>query len=320
MGSWIKRIGLLFGRVSGPVAGAPAPIASAPGASIVEPAAQTLPPVETDIRLPLFCWLVGTPSPLDAAMAVDEQRLLLRLDAKLADEAALATLLPRAPSVVPRLMSSLRDDSQSIRALSEQVAKDPLLVAEVTRLANSVLHASHDPVRDLAQAIARLGTAGLRRAIARVVLRPIFDSRADTLTGRSAARLWLHSESKAAECMRLAATAGLDPFEGYLAGLMHNIGWSAGLRAIDQCLGGVVPAHFSHAFVLAFERRRDLFFASIVAPWQITEALTALALESLAGGLGATRSALGQTLQRADRHASMAMLGFIDPAPRSTST
>ena len=31
-----------------------------------------------------------------------------------------------------------------------------------------------------------------------------------------------------------AGQAGLDPFDGYLAGLLHNSGWTAVLRAIDN--------------------------------------------------------------------------------------
>jgi hypothetical protein len=107
--------------------------------------------------------------------------------------------------------------------------------------------------------------------------------------------------------MRLATLAGLDPFEGYLAGLMHDVGWTAALRAIDR--SGSKPAMpFSRAFVDAFDARREMFFALLTMHWQLSDALTALAAAMLEVGLAGVDSPLGLALFAADRHASMRML------------
>ena len=317
MSSWIQRVGALLGSRS-PAAAVAAPklrvhIERAPPA----PAADSPATAHADLpdpQQPFFEWLLDAGTTQGVPLLPREHRLLARLDAVLATDAAGADLLPRAPAVIPQLMNSLRDDSQSAHALAERVAKDPNLVAEVIRLANSSATRATEPVNDLAQAISRLGTQGLRRAIAKVVLKPIFDAPPDSLSGRAAPRLWLHSEAKAAECMRLAVAAGLDPFEGYLAGLMHNIGWTAMLRALDRALArqgaaSAPPLHFSSAFVQALQLRRDLFFAMLVLPWQLTDSLSALAADVRKGGLIATHSVLGQALHAADRSASLAMLG-----------
>ena len=328
MSSWIQRVGALFGgRSVAAVVAAPRArnrSAALPRLRAAVPAAT--PPIDADSsgfgesmildpQLPFFEWLLDTSASLDAPLLPNEQRLLARLDAVLAADASRAELLPRAPAVIPQLMNSLRGESQSVQALAGRVAKDPNLVAEVIRMANSTLARAAEPVSDLPQAIGRLGTLGLRRAIAKVVLKPIFDAQPDSLSGRAAPRLWLHSEAKAADCMRLATAAGLDPFEGYLAGLMHNIGWTAALRALDRA-GEVegrakaqAPPQFSRAFVQAFETRREMFFAMLVMPWQLTDSLTALAVELLDGGLKASRSPLGQALLAADRNASLDLLG-----------
>lgn len=326
MSSWIQRVGALFGgHAAAPVVAAPRartrptaparPRAAAP-ATVTQPsdadASLCAESVIPDPQLPFFEWLLGTGASLDAPLLPNEHRLLARLDAVLAADASRNELLPRAPAVIPQLMNSLRDESQSAQALAERVAKDPNLVAEVIRLANSTLARAAEPVSDLPQAISRLGTQGLRRAIAKVVLKPIFDAQPNSLSGRAAPRLWQHSEAKAAECMRLAAAAGLDPFEGYLAGLMHNIGWTAALRALDRAAaveGAAAPPQFSRAFVQAFETRRETFFAMLVMPWQLTDSLTALAVELLDGGLAGATSQLGQALLAADRSASLDVLG-----------
>ena len=323
MSSWIQRVGaLLGGRM--PAAGVAAPelrarreasqVQVAPATPVLVAATPTFAEAAIpDPQQPFFEWLLDAGATLDVPLLPHEHRLLTRLDGVLASDAAPAELLPRAPAVIPQLMNSLRDESQSAHALAERVAKDPNLVAEVIRLANSSLTRAAEPVSDLAQAISRLGTQGLRRAIAKVVLKPIFDAPPKSLSGRAASRLWLHSEAKAAECLRLAAAAGLDPFEGYLAGLMHNIGWTAMLRTLDRALArhgaaGAPPLQYSSAFVLALEPRRERFFAKLVMPWQLTDSLTALATELRDDGLIATRSALGTALRAADRSASLAML------------
>ena len=326
MSSWIQRVGALFGghaaapgvaapraaRRSASPARAVAMMSAAPVAPLadLEPAGLTAPETADDPQQALFGWLLGTGASLDMPLLPHEHRRLARLDAVLADDDSHAELLPRAPAVIPQLMNSLRDERQSAHALADRVAKDPHLVAEVIRLANGAGVRAAEPVSDLPQAVLRLGTQGLRRAISKVVLKPIFDAPADSLSGRAAPRLWLHSEAAATECMRLAGAAGLDPFEGYLAGLMHNIGWTAALRILDRtpAVGGGAPLQFSSAFVLALKPRREMLFAKLVRPWQLTDALTALAAEILASGLRASPSTLAQALREADRHASLVML------------
>ncbi|MEO6409020.1 MAG: HDOD domain-containing protein [Burkholderiaceae bacterium] len=272
----------------------------------LSPAASAAEPPAPDPRVRFFEWLLDGSLP-DLPLSAVEQRQLAGLDARLASASSCAELLPRAPAVISQLLKSLRDADQSGQALAHRVAKDPHLVAEVIRLANSTHARAASPVTDLVEAIARLGTEGLRRVIARVVLTPMFDARSDPLTGRAAPRLWLHSEAKADACMRLAGAAGLDPFEGYLAGLMHNIGWTAALRAMDRS-DCAAPAQFTRAFVPAIRLRTERFFATLVLPWQLTPLLTELATESLDVGLAGSHSALARVLMAADQTATLKML------------
>lgn len=316
MSSWIQRVGALFGSRAPlrPVATRPAPARARPR----ETSAAAMPPVVgastaeappvADPQAPFFEWLLDLRPTLEVPLLPHEHRLLARLDRLITADSAGAELLPRAPAVIPQLMNSLRDTAQSAHALADRIAKDPNLVAEVIRLANSALMRAAEPVGDLPEAVQRLGTIGVRRAIAKVVLKPIFDAPPDSFSGRAAPKLWLHSEAQADECMRLATAAGLDPFEGYLAGLMHDIGWTASLRALDKVGGSKQPTEFSLAFVQAFEARRDKFFAMLVIPWQLTDSLTALAAELQENGLAAARSELAQALRAADRHACTQVL------------
>jgi len=222
--------------------------------------------------------------------------------------APLARTTPTSsPAVIPQLLNSLRDEGQSTTALAERVIRDPHLVAEVIRMANSAHARADEPVVDIAHAIGRIGTNGLRRAIARVVLKPMFSGTADTLSARCAQRLWEHSDAQAAACQQEATVRGLDPFEGYLTGLMHNVGWTAALRAIDRSKLGA-PNQFSRAFVAEFDQRRETFFALLVIPWQLTAGLTALGTALRDGNLAGACSPLGEALRAADQRASLEMV------------
>ena len=266
------------------------------------PAAAATPAAAPAPDLQFFQWLTQILPVAAMALSPQEKRLLLHLDAVSISEDERQALVPRARSIIPQLMSRLRDDTQSAQALSEHVARDPNLVVEVLRLANSIGYRAGAPVEDLMQAIGRLGTEGLRRAIARVLLKPIFDAQADPLLGRSAERLWQHSESKADLCLQTAAIARVEPFDAYLAGLMHNVGWTATFRALDRSRIGV-PDSLSTAFVRALAPRRDRLFALLVQSWDLSPPLSALATEVLAGGFQSARLPLGTLLMSADRAA-----------------
>ena len=328
MATWLQRVGAMFSGHAGASGVAVPKAPSAPTAETARtaPVARTapiaattptavearakaitapVPEVVLDLQPRFLAWLFG--HRLDDALHHGEQRLLDELDALIAAKESLATLLPRAPAVIPQLMNSLRDESQSTDALAQRVARDPHLVIEVIRMANSAQNRGNAPVTDIAEAIRRLGLGGLHRAILRVVLKPMFDGHGASLTARCTQRLWQHSEAKAEACMQEAKARGLDPFEGYLAGLMHNVGWTAALRALDR-IEPQPPAQLSLAFAAGIEARRDILFAALATSWQLTAAISALAAELQQRGLSLAQSTLGQALRSADRHATMAML------------
>jgi len=276
---------------------------------------SAVPPTERhdERQVRFFCWLTGVsaaaaPGP-DAAPAAVVEPLLERLDAVIASDALRANLLPRAPHVVPQLMKTLRDETYSSVDVASRISRDVVLSAEVIRSATSVYRAKGDEEGeiDLARAVAIIGTAGLRRAIASVVLRPIFDSGGDTLSAKAAVKIWRDADRKARLGAAMAATLSLDPFDGYLAGLLHNAGWTAMLRALDGVDDVLfVAADLAHpAVVPQLLRRRDALFGALVGPWNLSPAMDALAAEVGQTGLDAARSPLATALRDANRLAAL---------------
>ncbi len=267
-------------------------------------------------RVRFFGWMVGVSTVPGAGSppAAFVPRMFEELDQIIASDSLRAGLLPRAPHVVPQLMKTLRDEHYSSVDVAQRISKDVVLTAEVVRSATSAFQRGEDDGEiDLARAVTMIGTQGLRRAIASVVLRPIFDARGDTLSARAAKQIWKDADKKARLCATLASELALDPFDGYLAGLLHNSGWTAALRAIDGLQDITVSAtDLAHAAVVPqLLRRRDRLFGALVEPWKLSPAMDRLAAEVGSRGIDAVQSPLGVALRDAER---LAMLHALSPA------
>lgn len=253
----------MFGWISS-LRRAPAPAAPAPPApSVAEP------PVPS-----AFSWLLAAPAPVDRPLSDEERAWVRPLDQQLLAGALPADVLPRMPSVIPQLLGLLRQEHPSRGAMVQQVQKDVLLMTEVLRIARSPFYGAQ-PVETLESALDRIGTSGLQSAMARLLLKPVFDAQSDGLLAQAAPRLWQHSDYKALLCSELVANEGGDRFEGYLAGLLHDAGWLALLRLMDRL--ALKPAWpLSLALDAALDRRKDRLFGRLTAGWDLTPGLSLL--------------------------------------------
>jgi hypothetical protein len=317
MANWVSRVSKLFSQEAATGKPPTAPAARAPAAVVPQPAASatapSAPPVlPPDLDDALFDWLAGTTPGPEGAASATESGWLAELDGLIAADKGKGELLPRAAGVIPPLLNSLRDENQSSTELSQRVARDPNLVAEVTRLGNSVTFRGAEAVTELADAVRRVGTAGVRQAIAKVVLKPMFDAQSGLWSSHAAPLLWAHSQAQADLCRAIGVARGLDPFEAYLGGLLDNIGWTAGLRALERVLerhpnpSGLM---FSRGFKEGFKLRRERLFVQFVTAWRLNPALHAAARDvQQAGSFVSATDPLAQVLLAGDRLASLRML------------
>ncbi len=145
-----------------------------------------------------------------------------------------------------------------------------------------------------------LGVEGLRGAILRALLRPLIDARGDKLLASSATRLWEHTDRKSQLCSALARGAGFEPFDGCLAGLAHNMVWSAVLRAMDD-VEGDLAWRLSPPFVTALRTRRDRLFAVVARQWQLPDPAPLADGETAEPGRANAPSALLRLIHTGDR-------------------
>jgi len=290
---WLSR---LFGGQpqAGPGAGAPVPAPAAP--TLADPPAA--PPVAA-LGTPLLCWLLDAPPPQPGLTSVERQALDA-IDQVLALPALPAELLPRAANVVPQLLALLRQQDLPVPALAERIGREPVLAAEVLRQAGGAFFAHLGPVSDLQQAIQRLGTEGLQMAIARVVLRPLYQARPGTLPAVTAPRLWEHADALSRHASEAARAAGASAFDGYLAGLLHDTGWTVLFHALQRAgLNHLGP--ISHEGIEALDARAHLLFGRAAVSWHITPAFSAFAADAQRVALDRSQHPLAIALRAAQR-------------------
>jgi HD-like signal output (HDOD) protein len=136
-----------------------------------------------------------------------------------------ALRLPCAPSLLPRLIVVLQDDSSGADDIEAIIRLDPALSASTLRVANSAFFSTGEPVATIAEAVIRLGMREIFRLSALALI-----NRWETGSGRGAYRGDPGDFSRHALCTALAAealaevTERADPQSAYTAGLVADLG------------------------------------------------------------------------------------------------
>ena len=294
MKNWIARL----------FKGAPdkshSPAASGPAASPAARGADPRAPTQAGEDAPaleqvFWRWLCGLPADAAGEQAASPAARQVESDlARLAQAPEQAAdLVPRVPEVIPRLLGSLREEGVSGAELARQVARDPVLVAEVIREANSPFYRQTKPVRTVDAAILVLGQNGLRMLLARVAFRPIMGASSGPCARVAAPRLWLHAERCARAGALLAPRLGADPFEAYLAGLMIDVGLIVAFRLVDQ-LQQSGPAPDQPERVSAIQAGARQLSARIALYWDLPPPIGAAILRAGDAHAQPLARALGQ--------------------------
>lgn len=142
-------------------------------------------------------------------------------------------ILPPFPKVGARLLELLKDEDRAdAGAIAGLVRNDPAIAAAILKLANSAAFGGLSPVKDVRQAISRLGMRRVSSLITTLVVKGHFTA----LEGRRKLQeaLWDHAVAAALSARRLVNGGGGDPEESYLAGLLHDVGKLLVLKAIDH--------------------------------------------------------------------------------------
>ena len=253
-----------------------------------------------DVDATFYRWL--TASSGFNARPDQEAQILAEVRSLAADPVCASGLVPRVPELVSQLLTALSDENISTSALSAQVGRDLVLVAEVIREANSAYYRPVTPIETLEGAVTMLGLNGLRMLLARIAFRPLVRVKVQGVARQVAPNVWKHSErcAFAASVMAPGLSAGV--FESYLAGLMQNLGLQVAFQVADRVCEGRVPGN-SEFGVALFAASRQL--SSVIANhWDFPPEV----IEAIEQAGEADGSHLAQALAQGDRIAKLRLL------------
>jgi HD-like signal output (HDOD) protein len=151
-----------------------------------------------------------------------------------------AKYLPRRPSLLPRLMTAINSDANSMRDMARIIGRDGTLLGGLLKLANSSAYrvGANKPIESLEKAVALVGTDGLRSLVATALLHPVMTGTRGPFSSFAEAT-WEHSQY-AASCAELHAARieRADAFSARMLALLLGLASNAVFRiAREHSLG-----------------------------------------------------------------------------------
>jgi putative nucleotidyltransferase with HDIG domain len=132
------------------------------------------------------------------------------------------TSMPILPAAASDIITIVVDSEVTVAQISHIVSKDPVLATRVLRMANSAYCAPPQGVATIKEAIVRMGTAAVRNMVLAACLASRGrDPRVYGVRGRDE---FDHAIGTAYTAYFVADLIGSSPDEGFLAGLVHDIG------------------------------------------------------------------------------------------------
>jgi HD-like signal output (HDOD) protein len=139
---------------------------------------------------------------------------------------------PPLPSIAIQLMGISRNEDVEIEQVVRLLEQDQVLAGIAMRLVSSSLYASRSPVSSLHQAVVRIGLKKLRSIVFESTLRGgMFDLPEYRDIAEQVSR---HGTASAYVTRLVCQTCEIDPENGFLCGLLHDVGFSALLLSVTR--------------------------------------------------------------------------------------
>jgi len=164
------------------------------------------------------------PKNTEKALTVPQKLVVDMVKTSLQKQDVRNKAVPRLPTVIPRLLRSLRAPDSSAKDYVDIINKDPVMSAAVLKLANSVyFNPIGKRIDDIERAVVKLGIDGLRSVLSAAVMQPIVQ-RESAYFSQTGQKIWQHSLSCAVACELIADHRQQEKFKVYVMGLVHDIG------------------------------------------------------------------------------------------------
>ena len=237
-------------------------------------------------------------SPSELPAREREQQVAAAL-AIIGDAASERRHFPRRPNLLPQLMHAINDESTARRQLVAIIARDPALVDNLLRMANSSFYRiSPHPVESIERAVAILGSDGLRSVIATALMQPIFTTANASEFPGFAQLVWEHAlRSAQASVVHAAVVERSEPFAAELLSLISGLAEIVLFRAVREHCAALSVRGSSAATLIAavIDVHASTLAQRIGTDWQLSPAALAALEEQRAGSTPS--SALGRSVR-----------------------
>jgi HD-like signal output (HDOD) protein len=206
---------------------------------------------------------------------------------------------PRRPSLLPQLLRAMNDEEVSRRELVTIISRDPSLVGNLLKMANSSFYrVSSQAVESIDRAVVILGNDGIRSLIAAALAQPVFHIRGGDFP-KFPEIAWEHTfRTASATVTHTAIVEKSDPFAAQLLGLVAGMASIVVFRvALDQY--DTQPQLKPHAGAMAamLDMQTAGVAKRIAASWGLSDRILA-ALDDQTTAVAADRhTALGRSLE-----------------------
>jgi putative nucleotidyltransferase with HDIG domain len=160
----------------------------------------------------------AAPPDLEARLADQMEKVIIKKIA--ADQ----LVVPSLPAAALKCMQLIRNPDFSLQDAVAVIERDPILTAQIIKMANSAALASREPVRNVLQALGRIGVKRLGAFLVEACARTVFESRDPRILAASRG-LWDHSLAVAMLAKKIVSLSKAgDADTAYLGGLLHDVG------------------------------------------------------------------------------------------------
>jgi HD-like signal output (HDOD) protein len=277
-----------------PSASAPEPVLPAAPA---EPISAVIPLSSAEVFAKLYQLSLG-PTAVGESWPPPHEDVLTKTANVLKEVATEDRYTPRRPSLLPQLLQAVNDEDVSRRELVAIIAKDPSLVGNLLKMANSSFYrVSPQAVESIDRAVVILGNEGIRSLIAAALTQPIFQIRGGVFP-KFPEIAWEHTfRTASATVTHTAIVEKADPFAAQLLGLVAGMAGIVVFRVtLDQY--DMRPTLRPHPGVVAWllDMQSVAVAKRIAASWGLSDRIQAALDDQTTAVAPDRQTALGRSL------------------------
>lgn len=268
--------------------------------------AESAPSIE-EIDIKFMGMLMGINSLIDEDLKPNEIKALNQIRNWSKQDSLPDNLVPRLPTVIPKIMMAVRDDKSTAQDMANLISEDVSLVGEVIRLSNSAYYRTGEKIESLKQAIVKLGLNGIRQLISSAAFKPILNPEHGKFTRVLSQYLWEKNQKTAMGSNFIAMHTEDDRFHAYLTGLLSQTGILVIIKQLDESFDTLdIPR--SSQFMHQLDSLSKLITVQISRQWEMPVEVTLALEDQLNKQAPAEISSLGSACFIADRLAKMSIL------------